>query len=165
MNGSTGNTASGAYEKPNRREVVLNLSTCRRMLPLIRRIAGDIHNNRRRLEQLQPEQERLDRHRHTLSWPQRSRRYQLREEIAAVEQQLQVAVAELDNLGVVLVDAGPDWVGFPTMVNGRRAFFSWKPGEDDLRFWHFAGEAVRRLIPASWVRADELSVTGKGAKD
>jgi hypothetical protein len=162
MNGSTGNTASGASEKPGRRETLLNLTTARRMLPLVRQILADLGEARQQLARLQPEQDRLDRQRHTLSWPERSRRYQLREEIAAGESALQQARSELEGLGVVLVNDEEGWVGFPTVVNGRRAYFSWKPGEEALRFWHFAGETVRRLIPASWTRADDITLTGKG---
>jgi hypothetical protein len=162
MNGSTGNTASGAFDKPDRRETLLNLTTARRMLALVRRIVADVSQAFEELGRLYPEQERLDVQRRTLSWPERSRRYQLREEITAAEQALQQARSELENLGVVLVDEEAGWVGFPTVVNGRRAFFSWKPGEENLRFWHFAGETVRRLIPASWTKADDITLTGKG---
>jgi hypothetical protein len=161
MNGSTGNTASGASEKPDRRETLLTLTTSRRMLPLVRRVVADVGQALEQLGRLYPEQERLDLQRRTLSWPARSRRYQLREEISAGEQALQQARSELENLGVVLVDEEAGWVGFPTVVNGRRAFFSWKPGEEGLKFWHFAGETVRRLIPASWSKADDITLAGK----
>jgi hypothetical protein len=162
MNGSTGNTASGAFEKPERGETLLSLTTARRMVPLVHRIVEEVLELQQRLTRLQPEQDRLDRERRTLSWPERARRYQLHEEIAAGVQQLQHARAELDGLGVVLVNAEEGWVGFPTVVNGRRAFFSWKPGEESLRYWHFSGETVRRLIPASWSKADNPSLTGRG---
>ncbi len=162
MSGSTGNAASGASEKPDRRETLLSLTTSRRMLGLVRGITQDIIATRQRLARLLPEQDRLDRHRRDLSWPERARRYQLHEEIAAAEQFLGQARAELENLGVALLNADAGWVGFPTVVNGRRAFFSWRPGEQELRYWHFAGEGQRRLIPASWVRADDVSLSGKG---
>jgi hypothetical protein len=161
MNDSTGNTASDTFEKPERPEVLLNLTTARRMLPLVRRVVDEVLHVQQRLSRLQPEQEHLDRHRHTLTWPERARRYQLREEIAASEQQLQQARAELEGLGVTLVQPEEGRVGFPTLVNGRRSFFSWKPGEDGLKFWHFADETVRRLIPASWAKTDEISLSGK----
>src|SRR5947209_1215955 len=121
MNGSTGNTASGAFEKPERPEILLNLTTSRRMLPLVRRIVEEILLTQKRLPRLQAERDHLDRHRHTLTWPERSRRYQLREEIAAAEGQFQQARAELESLGVALVDAEEGRVGFPTLVNGRRS--------------------------------------------
>jgi hypothetical protein len=161
MNGSTGNTASGAFEKPNRRETNFDLLLARRMLPLIGRIVADMVQARQRLGQLLAEQNHLDRNRRTLAWPERSRRYQLREDVAGTEQQLQAVCTELDNLGAVLVDPKTPAVGFPTVVKGRRAYFSWQPGEDELKYWHFAGDRVRRPIPAAWVRAEDLSTVGK----
>jgi hypothetical protein len=161
MNGSTGNTASGAFEKPERGQTLLSLTTARRMVPLVRRIVEEILEVRQRLTRLHPEQDRLDRRRQTLSWPERARRYQVHEEIAAADQELQKARAELEVLGVALVNADAGWVGFPTVVNGRRAYFSWKPGEETLRYWHFIDETVRRLIPASWTKVDDATLTGK----
>ncbi len=161
MSGSAGNTASGAFEKPERDPTLLSLTTARRMVPLVRRIVKDILELRQQLLRLIPEQERLDRQRRDLSWPERARRYQLREEIAACEQELQHARAELDGLGVLLIDPEAGWVGFPTAVNGRRACFSLKPGEETLRYWHFVGETVRRLIPAAWAKIDDTTLSGK----
>jgi hypothetical protein len=120
------------------------------MVPLIQRIVQDVLQSRQELARMQPEQSWLDSQRRTLAWPQRSRRYQLQEAIAAQEEHLTQVLGELESLGVVLVDPVRGQVGFPTLVNGRRAFFSWRLGEENLRHWHFLGEKVRRIIPASW---------------
>jgi hypothetical protein len=131
------------------------------MLPLVGRVVGDLLQGERRLNLLRPEQDRLDQLRRTLAWPERSRRYQLREEIAAVEQQVLEARAELTGLGVAVIDAAAGQVGFPTVVNGRSAFFSWKAGEEGLGFWHFDGETGRRQIPASWSKSADISLSRK----
>ncbi len=157
MNGSTGNMASGAPEQ--RGEIILSLSTVQRMLPLVQRIVEDILLHQKALERLGPEQENLDRQRRQLAWPERQRRYQLREDAAGVERGLQEALHELAGLGVALLDFELGRVGFPTRVNDRPAFFSWKPGEDGLRFWHFAEETDFRPIPAAWMK--ELVLAGK----
>jgi hypothetical protein len=120
------------------------------MIPLVERIVQDVLYCRQELARMQPEQSWLDSQRRTLAWPQRSRRYQLKEAITSQEDRLADALAELECLGVVLIDPMKGQVGFPTLVNGRRAFFSWKPGEENLKHWHFLGEKVRRMIPASW---------------
>jgi hypothetical protein len=127
------------------------------MLSLVRRIVEDVLHARQELGQKQPERYRLDRQRRTLDWPARARRYQLQEEIAFEENNLQEALAELEVLGVVLLDPGKGQVGFPTIVNGRRAFFSWRISEETLRHWHFDGEKVRRLIPSAWKLEPGLS--------
>jgi hypothetical protein len=161
MSGPTGDTAFSASEKPGRREGILTLGVARRMLPLVRRVVNDLLHARANLTRLQPEQDRLHRQRRDLAWPERARRYQLREEIASHERELQQATAELTALGVALLDPAGGRVGFPTLVNDRRAFFSWKPGEEGLTHWQYAGESTLRLIPASWNEQQEGKLTRK----
>src|SRR5262249_1446517 len=153
MNGSTGNMASGAPEQGG--EIILSLSTVQRMLPLVQRIVEDILRLQKVVNALQPEQERLHRQRRTLSWPERQRRYQLQEEAADSERGLQDAFQELQELGVALLDPETGRVGFPTRVNDRPAFFSWRLNEDGLHHWHFADDGVLRPIPPAWMK--ELS--------
>jgi hypothetical protein len=156
MNGSTGNKAFGASEKPEQGDLVLSLSTAQRMLPLVQHIVEDILRNQAALVRLEPEQDRLFRQRRSLAWPERQRRYQIQEEIANAERDLQEAHEEMQDLGLTLLDAEIGRVGFPTLVNDRRAFFSWRPGEESLQSWHFAEESDCRRIPDAWMR--ELSL-------
>jgi len=109
---------------------------------------------------LHPEQERLDRHKRDLVWLERQRRYQVHEEIHNAETRLQAAVEELRELGLSLLEADTGRIGFPTLVNDRRAYFSWQPGEEKLNSWLFADEATERPIPPSWWKA-EISMSGK----
>ena len=156
MNGSTENRASDAFEKSDKSEIAYNLGTARRMIPLVRRIVDDVVRLRRQLAVLSPEQSRLDRERRTLAWPQRQRRYELHEDLGSLEHEYRDALAELEVLGVALLVPSEGLVGLPTVVNGRIALFSWKPGEETLRFWHFPGESIRRPIPASWKEFGEI---------
>lgn len=145
-----GDTAESASERPDKRELNLSLATARNMLPLVRRIISDIMQAEQCLARLQPEEDRLHQIRKELSWPERCRRYEIKEELASQERCLKDALTEIDVLGLTITDVDAGRVGFPTMVNGRRAYFSWQPGEDKLSHWHFAGETLLRTIPASW---------------
>jgi hypothetical protein len=156
MNGSADNTAHGAPEKPGRGERFLNLATARKMLPLVQHIVADILENQRNLARLLPELDDLDRRRRELDWPHRARRYQLRGEIAVAEFNLHEAMAELVGLGVELAEKEPGAVRFPTLINGRRAYFCWSAGEEDITFWCFGEEDEQRPIPASWMRSAGL---------
>jgi hypothetical protein len=132
------------------------------MLPLVRQIVADWMERQQRLSRLYPEKDRLDRQRRTLDWPNRSRRYHLQEEIANAEQERDQALAEMDRLGLAVIDVDLGQVGFPTMVNNRRAFFSWRPGEETIQFWHFADDLDRRPIPSVWTsNAAEFRARGK----
>ncbi|HMF18719.1 MAG TPA: DUF2203 family protein [Gemmataceae bacterium] len=159
MNGSRGNKAFDASEKPDRGEVFLSLGTAQRMLPLVQRIVEDILTNQKTLDSLTPEQERLCRKRRQLAWPERQRRYGIQEEITRAERNLEEAHEEMQVLALTLLDPEIGRVGFPTLVNDRRAFFSWRPGEDGLHSWHFAEESVCRPIPSAW--RNEVSLARK----
>src|SRR5262245_53694766 len=113
MNGSKGNAAFNASEMPERRDVVLNLNTANRMLPLVQRVADDIIANQKIINRLHPEQERLDRHKRDLVWLERQRRYQVHEEISHAEARLRAAVEELHELGLSLLEADTGRIGFP----------------------------------------------------
>lgn len=159
MNGPAGNMASGASEKGDRGDLILSLSTVQRMLPLVRQIVEDVLRSQKVLDRLMPEQDRLDRQRRGLAWPERQRRYQLQEEVSKADRELQDSLLELQMLGVALLDPDSGRVGFPTMVNNRRAYFSWRLGEENLRNWHFAEESMCRPIPQAWLK--EISFSGK----
>lgn len=150
MSGFTGRRASGAPEQSGAEERVLTWGHSSAMLPLVARIARDILGHQELLSRLYSERDHLDRHRHGLSWPERSRRYQVNEEIAGIETSLRDVLTELDGLGLTLLDPAEGLVGFPTLVNDRRAYFSWKPGEERLGFWCYAGDLHRRSIPSEW---------------
>jgi hypothetical protein len=143
-------------EKP---DTILSLKTVQKMLPLVERIMGDILVRRQNLAKLVPEQDRLDRFKVDLSWPERQRRYELQLESASHQRELDTAMEELTGLGVVLLDPSEGRVGFPTRVNDRAAFFSWRVGDEGLRSWHFAEETNCRPIPQSWLK--EISYSGK----
>ncbi len=147
---STPNRATNPAGKPRKKEVHHDLPTAQQMLPLVRSIVSDIVTSRQAIARLTPEQERLERHRRDLVWLERQRRYQVNDELAAAEKALTNATSELSGLGVNLVDETNGEVDFPTKINGRSAAFTWKLGQEGVRFWHYQGEEQLRPIPADW---------------
>jgi len=147
---NTPNRATNPPGKPRKKSVTLDLTTTRQMLPLVQSIVSDIVTSRQAINQLTPEQERLDRHRRDLAWVERQRRYQVSDEIAAAERALSTAVTELNVLGVNLVDDEAGEVDFPTKINGRPAAFTWRLGEEAVSHWHYQGEEQLRPIPQDW---------------
>ena len=145
--------ASRPSRSQDRSGIVLDLPTVSKMLPLVRQIVADLLDAEQKIGGLLWEQEGLDRNRSTLSWPERQRRYHLLDEVARLEQRRRDTVSELKGLGVQVLDAVHGRVGFPTIVNTKPAFFSWQSGEDEVGFWHFAGDDDRRRpIPISWTK-------------
>ena len=153
--------AFGSSAKSKRKEINLDLGTARQMLPLVRIIVRDIVAKRAALEKLQPEQENLERHRRDLVWQERERRYRIEDEIVSVERELKAAVNELNELGVAVIDFNCGHVAFPTRINGRPAVFSWQPEEDNVGYWCYEEEDVRRPIPSDWTPGTPLRLKGK----
>jgi hypothetical protein len=152
MNGFSEPGTSDASEGLAYHDRVLTWDASLAMLPLVGRIAADVRRLHGDLARLLPERDRLERERRTLAWPERARRYELEEVVAAVEKDYADAKAELEVVGVALLDAARGLVGFPTVVNDRPAFFSWQPDEEGLNFWNFAGDTVRRPVPVDWTK-------------
>jgi hypothetical protein len=152
MNGFTEPGTSDASEGLAFHDRVLTWDVSLAMLPLVGRIATDVRRLYRDLARMVPERDRLERERRTLAWPERARRYELQEELAAAEKDFADAKAELEVVGVALLDPASGLVGFPTVVNDRPAFFSWRPDEEGLNFWSFAGDTLRRPVPPDWTK-------------
>jgi hypothetical protein len=161
MNGHPKRTSRSSRSN-DRAAIVLDLPTVRRMLPLVRQIIADLLETQKSVTGLLWEQEGLDRNRSTLTWPERRRRYFLQDEVSRLEQRRKETVGELKGLGVAVVDAAQGRVGFPTIVNTKPAYFSWQSGEEEVGFWHFAGdEERRRPIPVSWAKEAPLASFGR----
>jgi len=147
---ATPNRASQPAGKSKRKSVSHDLPTARQMLPLVKVIITEVVDQHERLAKLAPERDTLEEYRRSLTWESRRRRYALNDEMTEAEKVLAGASAELESLGVALVDPAVGQVDFPTRINGRPAAFSWQLGEDSLGHWHYSGEATRRTIPAEW---------------
>jgi hypothetical protein len=149
MSGFTENRAS-ASEQSGPQDRIMTWHISRAMLPLVGRIARDVMHYHEQLSRMQLEFACLERNRRTLTWPDRARRYQLEEEIAAAQNEMRTLLAELEVLGLTLLEPALGLIGFPTLVNDRRAFFSWRPGEDGLLFWNYADDLTRHPVPEDW---------------
>src|SRR5262249_7207820 len=125
----------GAEKKARRRKQPVDLTTARRMLPLVQRIVSDIVHDSGELNKFAFEQEGLDRNKTTLSWPERERRYTVQGEVARLQSRLEEEQGELDSLGAILFNPSVGEIGFPTEINGRPAYFSWQLGEESVNYW------------------------------
>ncbi|QDV24887.1 hypothetical protein Q31a_32090 [Aureliella helgolandensis] len=110
------------------------------MLPLVRSIATDIAEVFRNVTGRRTDLHRLFRKGTTLSSGPlyddelAESRADLQEEYEKIWRYR----AELESLGVFLRQTEEGGIEFPTIVNGREAFFSWRTGEKTVQFWRFA---------------------------
>jgi hypothetical protein len=50
--------------------------------------------------------------------------------------QMQAAVARIDESGITLRDIESGLIDFPALANGRQIWLCWRLGEDDIAWWH-----------------------------
>jgi hypothetical protein len=62
--------------------------------------------------------------------------------------QMQAAVARIDELGITLRDIESGLIDFPALATGRQIWLCWRLGEDDIEWWHELDEGFsgRRLL-------------------
>lgn len=127
------------------------------MLPLVRAIAADladlsreVTDRRRRLSFLLAGRKPNDRD------PYQQELVQVQNELEKDSQRLRGYVEELRALGVETANGSEGMVAFPSLLDGRRVFLSWKLGEPEVLYWHEFDVGFRRRqpLPAGSVAAN-----------
>src|SRR5947208_2613270 len=99
-----GKKPARASSRRRSRANLFHLHQADTMLPLVAHIVEDVQTCWQNLLKLEKEQDDLDRRRRELTWPERSRRYQVADEITSEQARLRDAAIELEDLNVILVD-------------------------------------------------------------
>jgi hypothetical protein len=134
----------GGGEQPRQ---LFTVEEANQRLPLVKVIVKDIvtlftdlHDRKERLTELR----------------NRSEQSEYRDEVEAMEADLEADigtldnfVAELANLGVELKDPVSGLVDFRTLVDGREAYLCWKLEEDEIGWWHELDTGVAGRRPVS----------------
>lgn len=142
---------------------IMTLETAEAMLPLAGRVAEDIKFYSARVRTLRSERNYFEKKKRALSWQERRRHYEVTDELFFMEITLENILNEIKAIGLEPLVQELGLVGFPTMVNNRKAYFSWKPGEPCVCYWNFADELNRRPVPPTWyhdAQADDQKKLG-----
>ena len=72
-----------------------------------------------------------------------------RAEVDAHGRRLAKLVDEINAAGAEVKDVDTGLIDFPALLNGETVLLCWQLGEDEIRFWHRAGDgfAGRRPLP------------------
>ncbi len=129
---------SAAARRPTRSPQPLSAEDVQRRLPLLRAIVSDITRLHRDLA------DRRDRVAVIRKLPGGKRQEgsvyaeeleQIEQEIRRDDETLRGYVGELENLGGILRDANEGRIEFAGRSDGRKVFFGWRLGSDDLAYW------------------------------
>ncbi|MEY4392929.1 MAG: hypothetical protein RL595_178 [Planctomycetota bacterium] len=129
---------------------IMTLENAETMLPLASRVAEDLKVISSRVRLLRSEKNFYDKKKKKLNWKERRRAYEVTDELYFSELTLENIMVELKAIGVEPLIPELGLVGFPTLVNNRKAYFSWKPGEPCICYWNFSEELNRRPVPPTW---------------
>jgi hypothetical protein len=130
---------------------VLTWEESQAMVPLVSSIVRDLIGLATDLDRCEEELSSLPRL-NELDWRGRSKAYALQEQIATISKDLRNAYLELEGLHLTLLNAESGMVGFPTLVNNRRAFFTFTLGEKSIASWCYSCDPTLRPVPKSWIR-------------
>jgi len=165
MSKPKGKNPTRSSQRRSQARVHLTLAEAEKRLPLVRPIALDVQTRWTRLASLEREQADLERRRLKLDWPERARRYEIADEIARERQQLQEDVLELEQIQVILVDPVQGEAAFPTVIQGRSAYFVWTLHDERVNWWCFANEPHRRPIPPAWRKKNDTKAPTSAGDD
>ena len=130
------------------RSSIYDVESANRILPLVRTIVRDVVDEFRALRHAGREQRILEAED---TGARAARRIQnLRTTIHEASSRIEGYLRELEELGLEIRDLESGLIDFPTIMRGEPAFLCWKIGEEEVLWWHAAGQgfADRQPIPA-----------------
>ncbi len=133
--------------EPERATNLVSIELANRMLPLVRQIATDLQRQFRAVTDLKDRLSRLRRRRRKPTRQSDSlyqdEVVQFESELAAAQEQLDRYSTELEQLGLVVVDADRGAIGFASRIDGRDVYLSWMPGEEEVGWWHEMADGLK----------------------
>ncbi len=127
---------------------LVTVDDANRMLPLLEKVVVDIVTvwdeiiqKRTELECLEKNPIRVD----TENAAQSSQ--QLKLELNCLIDRINGYIREVEDLGCFVQEFKRGVINFPTLYVGRKVFLCWRPGDEEVRFWHELDESFTERTP------------------
>jgi len=136
---------------------LISIEEANRMLPLLRRIVGDITRNWEQIIYKRTELECLekgvDSAGSSLSSKDRDSSLQgLKQELNGLIDRINNYIREVEDLGCFVEEFKRGIINFPSLYNGRKVFLCWKPEEESVGHWHELDESFNDRMKIHDVR-------------
>ena len=117
-----------------------------RMLPLLRRIVKDITKKWELIIYKRTELECLekgfDSTHGDLSEAEREAKIEgLKQDLNYLIDKINSYIREVEDLGCFVEEFKRGIINFPSLYNGRKVFLCWKPGDEQVKYWHELDES------------------------
>ena len=127
---------------------LVTVDDANRMLPLLEKVVVDIVSvwdeiiqKRTELECLEKNPIRVD----SENTAQSSQ--QLKQELNGLIDRINGYIREVEDLGCFVQEFKRGVINFPTLYVGRKVFLCWRPGDEEVRFWHELDESFTERTP------------------
>jgi hypothetical protein len=136
---------------------LISIEEANRMLPLLRRIVGDVTRNWEQIIYKRTELECLekgvDSAGSSLSSKDRDSSLQgLKQELNGLIDRINNYIREVEDLGCFVEEFKRGIINFPSLYNGRKVFLCWKPEEESVGHWHELDESFNDRMKIHDVR-------------
>ena len=142
------------------REVTFTPSRATKMLPLVRRIVGDILSLQASIRIQSEQLEGIDSLPSTIQLPDYQEEVNdIRASLAGEQAKLDACLSELNSLGVQLDQPFSGNVDFPAVWNRRPICLCWRPGDAEVMYFHELGQSAadRKKLEPSLFEAESFS--------
>jgi hypothetical protein len=131
------------------RSTIYDVASATRILPLVQTIVRDVVAEFRELRHAGRQQRILETESEGSAVTDRRLRV-LRTLVQDASTRIEGYLRELEDLGLEIRDLESGLVDFPTIMRGEPAFLCWTLGENEVLWWHAAGQGFgeRQRIPA-----------------
>ncbi len=139
----TGNSIPGTRTQSR----VISLEEANNMLPLLNRIVVDITSSWEQIILQRTELECLEKNPDQGGAEHREEVSELKGELNRLIDRINGYIREVEELGCFVEEFKRGVINFPSLYVGRKVFLCWKPGDDEVRFWHELDESYSERTP------------------
>lgn len=127
---------------------LLTIGEANLMLPLVEKVVVDIVSVWDGIIQKRTELECLEKNPARESLADRQGDAQeLKQELNLLIDRINGYIREIEDLGCFVQEFKRGVINFPTLYVGRKVFLCWRPGDEEVRYWHELDESFTERSP------------------
>ena len=127
---------------------LVTIDEANKMLPLVQNVVEDIVRIWDSIIQKRTELECLEKNpTHEEGIDLQGTAQSLKQDLNACIDRINGYIREIEDLGCFVQEFKRGVINFPTLYVGRKVFLCWRPGDEEVRYWHELDEAFTERTP------------------
>lgn len=120
---------------------ILSLDEANRMIPLLDKIVRDLMSTWDSIIQKRTELEMLEKGPEARDGSRQEQVQELKGDLNRLIDRINGYIREVEELGCFVEEFKRGIVNFPSLYVGRKVFLCWKPGDEQIKYWHELDES------------------------